>query len=70
MPQHPEIAALAVTLQECRNGQDGDASIGCRKMTALRYAADLEKTPVREGDAPMGLNVRKPEWIANRTSAM
>nr|GAT42737.1 predicted protein [Mycena chlorophos] len=34
-----------------------------RQMTALRHAAILEKTPVREGHAPMRLDADRPEWL-------
>lgn len=34
------------------------------KFTAIKHAAILSETPVREGTAPLLLNAHKPEWLA------
>ncbi|KAF8208643.1 CoA-transferase family III domain-containing protein [Mycena galopus ATCC 62051] len=56
LPPHPEIAELSIPWE----------SNGGSKMTALRHAAILSHTPVREGkssQAPMSLNAHSPEWL-------
>ena len=64
LPQNPEIAALAVKLCRSRGDKRGSVEEGPDKfMTVIRHAAVLEKTPVREAEAPMGLNVHSPTWL-------
>ncbi|TDL22094.1 CoA-transferase family III [Rickenella mellea] len=55
LPQADEISALAVTIKQARK-DDGD-------MTVIGHAAKLEKTPVKEGEAPMVLNLHEPRWM-------
>ena len=62
IPQHPEIAALAVTIPRARGDYPLDETRPS-KMTAIRHAAVLSATPVRAGEAPLGLNVHKPSWL-------
>jgi hypothetical protein len=65
-PPHPEIAALLVTLRQSRvegDDDDGGDEKPRRIMRALKHAARLEKTPVREGEAPMRLNMHRAEWL-------
>ncbi|EGN98146.1 hypothetical protein SERLA73DRAFT_109507 [Serpula lacrymans var. lacrymans S7.3] len=62
LPQHPEIADLAVTFQESV-GDKNEASEPRRTMTAVRHAAILSKTPVKENEAPMGLDRNTPTWL-------
>jgi hypothetical protein len=60
LPQDPQIAALSVTWQQAID--NGVA----REMTAIRQAALLSETPVREGrssGAPMILNAHSPVWL-------
>ncbi|KAH7885167.1 CoA-transferase family III [Phlebopus sp. FC_14] len=59
----PEIAALSVTCQEARGGRKRGVEEPLRIMTAIRHAAVLSKTAVREGEAPMGLNRCDPVWL-------
>ncbi|KAK7048113.1 CoA-transferase family III domain-containing protein [Favolaschia claudopus] len=56
LPLDPEIAALSLLWR----------SEGGREMTALRHAAILSRTPVREGgssQAPMALDAHAAEWL-------
>ncbi|KAJ6584679.1 CoA-transferase family III domain-containing protein [Mycena capillaripes] len=56
LPLHPEIAGLSLPWR----------SNGVRKMTAVRHAAVLSRTPVREGEssqAPMSLDAYAAEWL-------
>ncbi|KAJ7242828.1 CoA-transferase family III domain-containing protein [Mycena haematopus] len=56
LPLHPEIAGLSIPWK----------SDSGRKMTALRHAAILSRTPVREGEnsqAPMSLSAHSAEWL-------
>ncbi|KAJ7645618.1 CoA-transferase family III domain-containing protein [Mycena polygramma] len=56
LPLHPDIAGLSLPWK----------SSGGRKMTALRHAAILSRTPVREGEssqAPMSLSAHSTEWL-------
>jgi hypothetical protein len=32
-------------------------------MTAIRHAVVLDKTPVEQGEAPMGLDVHEAQWL-------
>lgn len=56
LPQDLEIAQLAVKLRK-------SAASGGGEMTAIRHAAVLSKTPVREGEAPVVLNAHEPVWL-------
>jgi hypothetical protein len=70
LPQDPEIATrVAIWNQSIREGResvsDGNAAIGL--MSAIRHAAILSATPVREGEsseAPMALDVHPASWLA------
>ncbi|KAF7346039.1 hypothetical protein MSAN_01829900 [Mycena sanguinolenta] len=56
LPLDPEIVALSLPWE----------SDSGRKMTALRHAAILSRTPVREGEesqAPMALDAHPAEWL-------
>ncbi|KAJ7695749.1 CoA-transferase family III domain-containing protein [Mycena rosella] len=59
LPLDPEIAALSLQW----------SSAGGRTMTALRHAAVLTRTPVKEGhtsQAPMALDVHSAEWLSSK----
>jgi hypothetical protein len=67
LPQDPEIAALAVTLlQEKGDKEDSTEGRPLKSMTAIRHAAILDKTPAREGEAPMALNVHSASWLPRK----
>ncbi|KAL6301987.1 CoA-transferase family III [Sparassis latifolia] len=57
LPQDPEIAVLATAVTQLASDKP---AIEHHDMTAIRHAAILSKTPVMEGQAPMGLNVHEP----------
>lgn len=67
---HPEVDGLCVNWRSA--GGDGQElakgeEVGLRHVRALRQAAILSKTPVREGDegkAPMVLGRHEPVWLA------
>lgn len=60
-PLDPEIAVLAIPFDQ---STDDRASAKQRKtMTAIRHAAVLSKTPVREEDAPMSLDAHAASWL-------
>lgn len=61
LPQAPEIAALAVELKQAKG--DKAAQEPTRAMTAIKHSAVLSETPVREGEAPTGLDVHLPKWL-------
>jgi hypothetical protein len=67
LPQDPEVAALSVTLPQSKgdkeNALDGEPR---KNMTAIKHAAVLDKTPVREVDAPMALNVHVSTWLPRK----
>jgi hypothetical protein len=60
LPQDPEIADLSVTW--CKKPGNGVS----REVTAIRQAALLSETPVREGqvgEVPMILNAHPAVWL-------
>ena len=69
LPQDPEIAALSVSLVQSSEDSPKDetkANAGKRaqpRMTAIKHAAELSVTPVREGEAPLELNTHEPKWL-------
>ena len=63
--QDPEIQPLAVTLQQAKGDKEiSNNEQSPRHMTTIKHAAVLDKTPVREVEAPMGLNVNSASWLA------
>ncbi|KAG1777216.1 CoA-transferase family III [Suillus placidus] len=62
IPQDPEVAALSVTLHEA-TGDKGDVQGHLRTMTAIRHAAQLSVTPVKDVEAPMRLDRHQPVWL-------
>jgi len=64
LPQDPEIAALAVTLQQSEGNKEGSTDgIPRKHMSAIRHAAVLDKTPVRQAEAPMALSAHSASWL-------
>ncbi|PCH35094.1 CoA-transferase family III [Wolfiporia cocos MD-104 SS10] len=61
IPLHPEIAALSVSV--VRSMGDKGNSEQKQRMTAIRHAAMLSKTPVQEGKAPLTLDAHLPRWL-------
>lgn len=64
-PLDPEIAALSTDW--CQLNSDKAAHVGSHKITAIKHAAILTKTPVREGrssEAPIVLNAHSPSWLS------
>lgn len=57
-----EVVALSVTLHEA-TGDKRDVEGPLRTMTAIRHAARLSVTPVKDVEAPMGLNRHRPVWL-------
>jgi len=62
VPQDPEITAFSVTLHEA-TGDKRDVEGPLRMMTAMHHAVHLSDTPVKEVEAPMGLNRHEPVWL-------
>ncbi|OBZ71633.1 Formyl-CoA:oxalate CoA-transferase [Grifola frondosa] len=59
LPQDPEIARLAVSVN-----QSGDAMTSePKRMTAISHAAIMSATPVRESEAPMRLDAHSASWL-------
>ena len=69
MPQDPEIAALAVTLTQTQADTPSAATDESgpkptpRTMSALRHAALLSETPVREEGSALRLDAHLPRWL-------
>lgn len=61
-PPDPEVAALSVTLHEA-TGDKRDVERCLRTMTAIRHAARLSVTPVKDVEAPMCLDRHQPAWL-------
>ncbi|KDQ11111.1 hypothetical protein BOTBODRAFT_57645 [Botryobasidium botryosum FD-172 SS1] len=59
-PPVQEIQDLSSTAP---HGGRKKESVAPVKFTAIRHAAILSETPVREGKAPLVLNAHKPEWL-------
>ncbi|KAG2130657.1 CoA-transferase family III [Suillus bovinus] len=62
IPPDSEVAASSVTLHEA-TGDKRDVEGRLRMMTAIRHAAQLSVTPVKDVEAPMGLNRHQPVWL-------
>jgi crotonobetainyl-CoA:carnitine CoA-transferase CaiB-like acyl-CoA transferase len=62
IPPDPEVAALSVTLHEA-TGDKRDVERCLRTMTAIRHAAQLSVTPVKDVEAPMCLDRHQPVWL-------
>ena len=56
-PPVDEVAKLSSNWTQSNCLSDG------KRMTALRHAAILSETPVKEGEAPVVLNSSSPSWI-------
>ncbi|KZT28820.1 CoA-transferase family III [Neolentinus lepideus HHB14362 ss-1] len=68
-PLSSEIANLSTTIQECWGSNNGETERKPAKiMTAIRHAAILSRTPVREGEAPMSLNKHAAEWLPRKVA--
>ena len=75
MPQAPEIAALTVPLIQLEGDEQTSATQSeslepkpkptttHRTMTAIRHAAILSETPVREEGSALRLDVHLPRWL-------
>ena len=69
MPQDSEIAALAVALTQMQGDAPSAATDESgpkptpRTMTALRHAAILSETPVREEGSALRLDAHLPRWL-------
>ena len=63
LPQDPEIAALAVHLKQSKGDKEHEKTQTLKTMTAIKHAAVLSETPVREEEAPIELNVHLPVWL-------
>lgn len=61
-PPNLEVVALSVTLHEA-TGDKRDVEGPLRTMTAIRHAARLSVTPVKDVEAPMGLSRHRPVWL-------
>ena len=74
------MAVNPIQIQKFLKGVDYPASKSDRddahllqrpsRMTALRHSAILSKTPVKEGEAPLALNVNKPVWLPREKAAL
>lgn len=62
IPPDPEVVALSVTLHEA-TGDKRDVEGRLRTMTAIRHAAQLCVTPVKDVEAPMCLDRHQPVWL-------
>ncbi|KAG0704829.1 CoA-transferase family III [Suillus ampliporus] len=62
VPRDPEVAALSITLHEA-SGDKRDVNGPLRTMTAIRHAAQLSVTLVKNVEAPMGLDRHEPVWL-------
>ncbi|KAK7689860.1 hypothetical protein QCA50_006499 [Cerrena zonata] len=62
LPPHPEISRILAQYEQTgeRMGAMGEAK---KVISAVRHAAVLERTPVREGGAPVVLNADNPTWL-------
>ena len=62
--EDPEVASLADEVKEAETHH----TVGRepRTMKAVRHAAVLSETPVKEGDAPMRLDAHSPEWLERK----
>ncbi|KAG2065767.1 CoA-transferase family III [Suillus decipiens] len=61
-PPDTEIAALSVTLHQA-TGDKRDVEGRLRTMSAIRHAAQLSVTPVKDVEAPMCLDRHQPVWL-------
>lgn len=61
----PPSAEIASILRQYRqSGEELDGHNSQRKMvSAIRHAAILDRTPVKEDGAPVVLNAHSPEWL-------
>lgn len=62
LPPHSEIGRILSEYEqtgECL-GTTGDTK---KMISAIRHSAVLERTPVREGGAPVVLNADSPTWL-------
>ncbi|RPD56143.1 CoA-transferase family III [Lentinus tigrinus ALCF2SS1-7] len=59
--EDPEVAYFTSEIKEA----DSRHTVGreLKTMRAVRHAAVLSETPVKEGDAPMRLDAHSPEWL-------
>lgn len=61
-PPDTEVAALSVTLHQA-TGDKRDVEGHLRTMSAIRHAAQLSVTPVKDVEAPMCLDRHQPVWL-------
>ncbi|KDQ62162.1 hypothetical protein JAAARDRAFT_121978 [Jaapia argillacea MUCL 33604] len=63
IPPDAEISTHSIEIDQIpRTDDDGVAQNSRSKMTVIRHAGILSKTPVREGEAPVVLNAHSPTW--------
>ena len=67
-PQSPELESISIKLTEAQRAtkqclQDTLCNRS-RRVTAIKHAAELSVTPVREGEAPLELNTHSPNWLS------
>lgn len=60
-PQAPELQSLSIDLLASTDGQSDNAKRS--RITAIKHAARLSETPVKEGEAPLELDTHKPNWL-------
>ncbi|TFY66167.1 hypothetical protein EVG20_g4916 [Dentipellis fragilis] len=62
LPFDPEMVSLSTEIEEAV-ADDEDGTQPRRKMSVIRHAATLSKTPVLDGTATMRLDANKPVWL-------
>lgn len=64
VPQAPELQSLSMDLMGVHSGTDGQSDDAKRsRITAIKHAARLSVTPVKESEAPLELDTHKPNWL-------
>ncbi len=58
-----EVVKFTTRFMEAKTRYKSDTEKERRVMTAVRHAAVLSATPVRQGDAPLRLDAHAPEWL-------
>lgn len=62
MPQADEIAAISENVQSRAPSRPGKP-FQAFEMSAIRHAATLSLTPIRNDSTPCGLDADEPRWI-------
>lgn len=60
-PQAPEVAELAAHMKQAQGDKPYEGPLS--DMTAIRHAAILSKTPVREEGSALSLDAHLPRWL-------